>query len=299
MSHPQHHQFAQLTQKLFPQATVLQITPLAGGISAQATALELALPDGSTRKIVVRQHSAIDRVRNPNIAADEFRLLHHLHTAGLPVPLPIAVDDSCDIFPIPVIVVDFIAGAPEHTPNHLDNFLAQCAAMLAKIHQVAIANLAFLPEKTLYFAKRDDPLDADLNEAHIQQVLAAALPLSAVNPVGLLHGDFWKGNLIWHNNNLVGVIDWEDAAIGDPLVDLAKMRLEMLWAFDIATMQKLTALYQSQMPHINFVHLPYWDLSVALRMIPKFATFAEDAAAESHLREGIRVFVQQALEQIL
>jgi aminoglycoside phosphotransferase (APT) family kinase protein len=283
------------TQKIFPQATLLKITPLTGGISAQATALDIALPDGSTQKIVVRQHSAIDRARNPNIAADEFRLLQRLTPAGLPVPAPIAYDASCEIFPIPVIVVAFIEGAPEHAPEDLADFLVQCAGMLAAIHQINIANLGFLPEKTMDIEKRSENLDVDLDETHIQQVLAAAMPASSLNPVGLLHGDFWKGNLIWRENRLVGVIDWEDAALGDPLADLAKTRLEMLWAFGMDAMHQLTTAYQSLLPAVNLTHLPFWDLSVALRIIPKFATFAEDAAQEHHLREGIRVFVQQAL----
>ncbi|MBK9125349.1 MAG: phosphotransferase [Chloroflexi bacterium] len=43
----------------------------------------------------------------------------------------------------------------------------------------------------------------------------------ARNRETILHGDYWIGNLIWEGDQLAGVVDWEDAAFGDPLADLA------------------------------------------------------------------------------
>jgi aminoglycoside phosphotransferase (APT) family kinase protein len=38
------------------------------------------------------------------------------------------------------------------------------------------------------------------------------------------------------------VLDWEDAAIGDPLADVANVRLELLWARGIEAMEPFTSL---------------------------------------------------------
>ena len=65
----------------------------------------------------------------------------------------------------------------------------------------------------------------------------------------------------------MAVIDWEDAALGDPLADVANSRLEILWAFGIAAMIGCTRQYRS-MTAVDFANLPYWDLCVALRRIP-------------------------------
>ena len=35
----------------------------------------------------------------------------------------------------------------------------------------------------------------------------------------------------WCHNRIVAVIDWEDAALGDPLADVANARLEVLMHF--------------------------------------------------------------------
>lgn len=37
---------------------------------------------------------------------------------------------------------------------------------------------------------------------------------------GILHGDYWLGNLLVDQERVVGVIDWTDASLGDPAVDL-------------------------------------------------------------------------------
>ena len=47
---------------------------------------------------------------------------------------------------------------------------------------------------------------------------------------------------------LVGVIDWEDAALGDPLADLANSRLEILWAFGDEAMERFTREYAVYAP---------------------------------------------------
>ena len=57
------------------------------------------------------------------------------------------------------------------------------------------------------------------------------------NASALLHGDFWLGNLLWQGDAPGGIIDWEDAMLGDPLGDLGKSRLEMLWALGEAAMR--------------------------------------------------------------
>ena len=69
-------------------------------------------------------------------------------------------------------------------------------------------------------------------------LLEEVWPLSQQNRSVLLHGDFWPGNILWRDGQIVGVIDWEDAAFGDPLADIANTRLELLWAFGVEAMRQ-------------------------------------------------------------
>ena len=141
----------QLVRKIDPQAALLRSWSLQGGISAQVTALEIKRADGSAEKWVVRQHGAGDLQHNPQIAADEFKLLKLLQSAGIRAPKPYSVDQSGEIFPTPYIVLEYVEGAPDFAPVHLDDFLCQSATTLAQIHQIdgATPELAFLPRHDL------------------------------------------------------------------------------------------------------------------------------------------------------
>jgi aminoglycoside phosphotransferase (APT) family kinase protein len=266
------------------------------------TALEIERPDGQREKLLARQHGAADLASNPQIAADEFRLLQVLRAVGLPAPTPYYLDQSGEIFDTPYLVIEYIEGQTEFAPAHLDDFLIQFAAQLARIHQVdgARPDIAFLPRQAEKYARklreRLANLDESLQEGQIRDVLAAAWPLPQRNPLTLLHGDFWPGNLLWRDGQLVGVIDWEDAALGDPLADVANSRLEVLWAFGAVAMQRFTEQYQSISP-IDFTALPYWDLCAALRHATHAADWANYAAGEQTMRAGYRWFITQAFEK--
>ena len=104
--------------------------------------------------------------------------------------------------------------------------------------------LSYLPDKeqTIVREVGTGPAAADesLDERRIRETLQAVWPLPHRNPAVLLHGDFWPGNTLWRDGKLVAVIDWEDAALGDPLADLARSRLEVLWAYGGDAMHAFT-----------------------------------------------------------
>ena len=307
MTNPQDKQdsaaFARLAQRLYPDGALLRVWPLAGGVSAQMTALAIDAGDGSVHKLIVRQHGPADRARNPEIARDEFRLLAALHAAGLPVPAPVDLDTTGEFFTTPAIVIEYIEGATDFAPADLGDYLRQFAAQLAQIHRVDLAafDLAFLPQLAENWANiigaRPERLDESLEEGRIRDALVAAWPWPQHNPTGLLHGDFWPGNILWRDGRLVGVVDWEDAALGDPLADLAITRLDVLWALGMEATRRVTDLYALRMG-IDLINLPYWDLCAALRPAGRLGDWAADAAAEARMRERHRLFVAQAFARL-
>ena len=269
MQSQEDKKFARLVRKIDPQSRLLRSWKLQGGVSALVTALEIERPDGQTQKMIVRQHGAADHKRNPRIAADEFKLLQFLHSAGVAAPEPYYCDQSGEIFVTPCIVIEYIKGEPEFAPSDLSEKLRQRPAIV----------------------------DESLAEGRIRDTLEAVWPLPQRNRTVLLHGDFWPGNILWKDGRLAGIIDWEDAAQGDPLADLANSRLELLWAFGSEAMQHFTQQYLSMNP-IDVTDLPYWDLCAALRPISKAAEWSEWATDEQVMRERHRWFVDQAFEKI-
>src|SRR3954453_1038875 len=65
----------QLVFRIIPNGRLLRTWQLNGGISARMTAFEVALPDGLTKKMILRRPGAATLARNPRAAADEFTLL--------------------------------------------------------------------------------------------------------------------------------------------------------------------------------------------------------------------------------
>ena len=296
-----NQKFEQVIQKITPQSTLLRAWELKGGVSAQVTALEIEQPDRQTKRMIVRRHGAVDLENNPQIAADEFKLLHMLHSAGLTTPAPYYVDQSGDIFPTPYIVIEYIEGAPEFALA--PEYIQQLATQLARIHALDCSKLdaAFLPQQAQRFSekvgKRPTKLDESLDEGRIRDALEAIGPVSQHNPSVVLHGDYWPGNILWKNGQLVAVIDWEDAAVGDPLADVANTRLEILWAFGINAMNSFTQHYQL-ITSIDFTNLPIWDLFAALRPASKLSEWAADDVSEQRMRARHRLFITQAFEKL-
>jgi aminoglycoside phosphotransferase (APT) family kinase protein len=121
----------------------------------------------------------------------------------------------------PHIVLEYVEGETEFAPANLPDFLSQFAAHLSRIHQIEASKseMAFLPKFEERVAKllrgRLARVDEALDEGRIRSVLEKAWPFPQRNASVLLHGDFWPGNTLWKDGQLVAIIDWEDAASGD------------------------------------------------------------------------------------
>ena len=300
---PENSAFERLARRLVPRGALLRAWPLAGGVSARMTALEIDDGAGGVHRLIVRQHGPADRARNPTIARDEFRLLTALRAAGLPAPAPYDLDETGELLGAPGVVIEYIEGETDFAPAHRDDYLQQFAAQLTQIHSVDVpaCNLSFLPRQAETWASiintRPKQLDDSLDEGRIRDALAAAWPWRQHSPSALLHGDYWPGNILWRDGRLVGVIDWEDAALGDPLADLAISRLDMLWALDRDAMDRCTEIYAA-LTAIDLDALPYWDLCAALRPAGRLNIWASNSAAEVRMRERHRLFVAQAFARL-
>jgi aminoglycoside phosphotransferase (APT) family kinase protein len=231
----------------------------------------------------------------------------------LAAPAPYHLDLSGRILAAPYLVIGYSEGEMVFAPADLDDYIRQLATQLARIHRVnsGIVGLSFLPQPGRACVELARPLissAAIFDEAQIRATLATQSRLSG-NPDTLLHGDFWPGNSLWRNGRLTAVIDWEDAQLGDPLIDLAQSRSEIVWIFGVEAMDAFTRHYQS-LNDLDFRHLPYWDLCAALRFLrlaggdlAGFAAyFGEYGRADITTRTiwaDIGFFIVEALEKLV
>ncbi len=296
------HRLSKLAKQIDPAARLLRQWPLEGGVSATVTAIEIDRGKGQTQKYVVRQHGRRDLAANPQVASDEFILLDTLASRGLPVPRPALVDQNGEFLGSPCIVLEFIEGEHDFEPDDMVKFLEFTAEFLTELHQhrELVADLPSLSNQTPRVAARlaapPQQLDQSLSEGSIRDALKLAWPPPQSRPA-MLHGDFWPGNILWHNGRLAAVIDWEDAASGDPLADLANIRLELLWAFDADIMDEFTRIYAAK-SDVVLTSLPHWDLWTALRPASKLGEWGLEPDEERDMRGKHDMFVRLALEAL-
>jgi aminoglycoside phosphotransferase (APT) family kinase protein len=163
-----------------------------------------------------------------------------------------------------LIVVDYVEGKVDAAPAGPAEFLGPFVSALAEIHRVDPADLSFLPERELTDV-RARPGESDALR-RIRDDLASPSALPPRNRAVLLLGDIWPGNMVWRDERLVAVLDWEDAALGDPLADVANARLELLWARGAEAKEDFTTRYRALVPEVDFTDLSYWDLWAELRL---------------------------------
>jgi aminoglycoside phosphotransferase (APT) family kinase protein len=288
------HPFEAVALRIEPGSRVLRTWELSGGVSGQVTAFELERRDGQSERLIVRRHGAADLARNPHLAADEFRLLRVLESAGVPAPKPRYLDPDGVIFATPSLVVDYIDGETPSPVVDVADFVSQLANVLADIHRVgSTGDVSFLPHRELTFTTAPA-----IAARPVQELLESVGPLAPRNRPVLLHGDFWPGNTLWNDGRLVGVIDWEEAAIGDPLADIANARLELTWALGLEAMEDFTQRYRSNVASVDFADLPYWDLWADLRLAGRTAEWGLEPAREAAMRAGHEAFIAQALARL-
>ena len=287
--------FTAIAERVAPGATILRRWPLKGGVSAQVEALELQVGDG-IRRVVVRRHGAADwKPLEPNVAAVEFALLQKLGDLGFPVPQPLFLDDTGTVLPSPFFVMSFVEGTSENPPERLHTALEQLAVVLARLHafDVDLLRVPDLPEREdpvagalqyLPEAPRFDPVRAVLETLHGQR---------SPNAPAMLHGDVWLGNTLWNHGELVAMLDWEDAAVGDPLCDVAQCRVELLMRHGLGAMERFTTMYLEQ-ADLDLQWLPVWELFVASAGLAYMHAWGLAPEVEAVWRSRARAFLEHA-----
>jgi aminoglycoside phosphotransferase (APT) family kinase protein len=212
----------------------------------------------SAQTTAIEVGSRVYVVREHGTAPLEFRLLRALEPTGIPVPHAHLLDEEGRY-----VVLDYVESEP--APPGPDVALALADA-LAEIHGLDVTELSFLPT---------------LDE-----------------PGVLLHGDLWPGNVLWHEGQIAAIVDWEDAAIGDPLRDLAVSRLELLWAYGREELDDFTERYRRARPHVELSALPARDLEAAERLTPQLQNWGVDPETEATMRERAEAFAAEARQRL-
>ena len=231
-----------------PGAELLKYEPLMGGVSSEVFLLEIK-KDAQLKKIVLREESGPPA---KNTSRSEFELLQALQRTNIPCAEPLFLDTTRAILDKPFVLLSFIEGSIDIAKMGNDTFILKMVNQLKAIHEV---DIEILPNLSL----RLDPLEGlieylagDSQWKELQEYLSSLHDTVYTKKHVFLHGDYWSGNIILENEKIKGVIDWEYAAIGDPLCDVAASCLEVRYEFGKDLMTTFKDTYSNFLPIDNF-----------------------------------------------
>ena len=165
-------------------------------------------------------------------------LLRALKAAGMPVPAVPWASQGDDALGTPFIIMErlpgrvFLVWEPHSSfPRgaiRLRRVWLQAAQLLARTHQVNWQTSLPNWEKPRSLSGELNFWAPLLRHAQESQWLAAGTELRALldahlpdcDPVGVVHGDFQPGNILYANGEAEGLIDWELSSIGSQGLDL-------------------------------------------------------------------------------
>jgi aminoglycoside phosphotransferase (APT) family kinase protein len=222
---------------------VEEATLLAGGASKEVWKVEGAIPEESL-DLLVRRAAGGEIYSDTLSLEQEYQVLQAAYNAGVKVPKTYGYFE--DLGGREAFVMERLEGESigrrlvrkeefEATREALPQRLAE---ELSKIHAIPLESLPSLPgaqsepatDYNLESLKRELDL---LEEPHPVIELGLSWLREHVpesHGVVLNHGDFRIGNFLVNEENLVGVVDWEFAHLGDPAEDLG-WPLVRAWRF--------------------------------------------------------------------
>ena len=168
-------------------------------------------------------------------ANKEHKVLQYVRSQGIACPEPLYFEkDDTVILVTKVIPGEQIMAHPEN-PLWAEKaeFLAE---QLAIVHKLPVSDdlKTELPDATKAVTHfLDDGTVPDYMQAYpdgesiwslVNEHISKTKPFDPV----LVHGDYWSGNMLWVDNKLTGLLDWEMAAYGDGGFDVAYCRMEMI-----------------------------------------------------------------------
>lgn len=229
---PTPEQFEQLAKAVDSSAEVVSTRKLEGGISCRMDVLEITSSNGAagaTQQVVVRQYGSWHESDELHPGTIEAAVLDLLGKNGVASPSLILDKKATNIMGNRTIVTSFIDGRPELVPQDERNWSEQLVAAVSKVHSTPLTPKVrnLLPDLYSGFERlftRDEPTDniAQHPLGHaLWQAAKDLWPSVGKTEDYLVHADYWPGNTLWNDGELVAIVDWEEPRLGEPTWDIA------------------------------------------------------------------------------
>jgi aminoglycoside phosphotransferase (APT) family kinase protein len=299
-----------LARRVAPGSTVTGVHAVSRTSWNVSQLVEMRLKSGARQDIFVRRYGG-GKATGAAKAAVEFQALGLLQACGVPAPEPLLADADGALTGWPGIVTRRVPGAQACAPDDHAAWARALAQMLARIHSVSYRpdEMGFLLDgnrEATWFLGDEKAAEEKARYPGGREVIEAVRRyhrrMTPARPT-LLHMDYWCGNVLWEGGRISGVVDWEEAAQGDPGVDVGYCMADIAMKGRHGVADVFLAEYEAATGG-RVGNLGLWQLAAAVRTMPdperwveQWASFGDGEARLAALREHLGTFIAGALNR--
>ena len=187
---------------------------------------------------------------------------------GSDIPAPRVIGSITDpALGGPAVLMTRLPGKVHLIPRDRERWLRQMAQMLARIHALALDGKPF--ESWLDRRQLSPPPDASRADVW-REAIALVAGERVRTHTCFLHRDYQHFNVLWSRERLTGVVDWSEACIGPPEVDVGHCRLNLTVLFSADVADRFRAIYEAESGHKVDA---WWDVHALLSYGPSWKQF--------------------------
>jgi aminoglycoside phosphotransferase (APT) family kinase protein len=212
-----------------PNLRVISVEPIPEGHSGFTYFVNVEDGDGPSR-YVLRLPPPGARIAGPADVVRQGRIMSALHDAGLPTPaIPVASTEAV-IDGRPFILMEAVDGTrieKAATENKALDIAASAVGILKRIQALPLDKTGIGDEESVGLQSemmrwamlmQRAPEELTIRAGELGGLLAVQMPVERA--ATLVHGDYHYGNMLFRGPEVVAVLDWEIAQLGQPLLDL-------------------------------------------------------------------------------
>jgi aminoglycoside phosphotransferase (APT) family kinase protein len=220
----------QLREKLArPDLRVTSVKLIPEGHSGFTYFVDVEGGDGPSR-YVLRLPPPGARIAGPADVVRQGRIMSALHDAGLPTPRIPATSSEAVIDGRPFILMEAVDGTrieKAATEHKAIDIASSAVDVLKRLHTLPLARTGIGDEESVGLQSemmrwamlmQRAPEELTVRAGELGGLLAIQIP--AERAPTLVHGDYHYGNMLFSGPDVVAVLDWEIAQLGQPLLDL-------------------------------------------------------------------------------
>jgi len=290
-----------LLDVIAPGSNLLNISLAPGSYSNYTHIVTVSDANGTESRIVVRRYQVFGHYDRSEKARREFAALQCASRNSIPTPEPLYLDDTGDLLGIPGIVTRYVDGEQVHSPSNQPAWARMMAQTLAQIHTIPCDPttrdiLLDANAEAVWFLQTEQPPDymlAHPDGERIWKVMHWVYPEIQPVPPALIHLDYWSGNVLWRDEQISAVVDWEEAALGDPAIDVAYCRMDMVLLGLPQAADEFLRTYETTVGR-SLANLGFWELAAAVRPMYNPADWID----QSPNKERFAQFIAGALQRL-